>query len=249
MKNAVIVTAKGGNRSVENKNIIPVLGVPVLLYPLRAAKLASMTDGLFVSTEDLKIASLARKEGAEIIHRPETLSQPTSLHADVIKHAVEEANSLHPELENIIILLGNTVMVTPGIIDKCFQMLTNPENDCDSVTTVWRAQDDHPYRALKINDKGYVESFLDIQCGSNRQSYPPVFFYDQGIWAFKKECALDQKGPAPWTWLGKKCRMVERPWVTGRDIHSWIDVSASIWYLSSIQANDFMDYEELGPGT
>ena len=249
MKNVVIVTAKGGNRSVENKNIIPILGIPVMLYPLRAAKLASLVDGIYVSTEDPKIMALSGKEGAEIIDRPNSLSQPTSLHADVIKHAVEKVTSKHPDLKNVVVLLGNTVMITPGVIDKCFRMLDDPENDCDSVTTVWRAQDDHPYRALKVNQAGYIESFLDMKCGSNRQSYPPVFFYDQGIWAFKKECALELKGPTPWTWLGQKCRMVERPWVTGRDIHSWIDVSASVWYLSSIQANDFMDYEELGPGT
>jgi hypothetical protein len=34
--------------------------------------------------------------------------------------------------------------------------------------------------------------------------------------------------------LGVKCKLIERNWVTGRDIHGWIDVSASKWYLNDV---------------
>jgi CMP-N-acetylneuraminic acid synthetase len=243
MKNIVILTAKGGNTTVQNKNVIPILGVPVMLYPLRAAKLSVETHGIFVSTEDGFIANLAKKEGAHVIMRPHELSTPTSQHRDVIKFAVKQVEELHPEVENIIVLLGNTVQVTPGVIDKAFRMLN--EGDCDSVATVWMAQDDHPYRAMVRDENGFMQAFHNMEVSSNRQSYPTVYFYDQGIWAFKKNCAYEQKGPSPWVWLGKKCKMIERPWVTGRDIHSWIDISASVWYLNSIQVNDFMDYKDL----
>lgn len=243
MKTAVIITAKGGNTSVENKNAIPVMGVPVVLYPLRAAKLSSRTDHVFVSTEDRLIKHLATNEGAAVIDRPPELARPESQHKEVIAHAVEEVARLHPEVEHFAVLLGNTVMVTPGLIDRAFDLLQAP--DCDSVASVWRAQDDHPYRALRQNAEGYMESFTGEAVSSNRQSYPPVFYYDQGVWAFEKDCARRQEGPVPWVWLGKKCRMIERPWVTGRDIHSWIDISASAWYLSAIQVHDYLDYKDL----
>jgi len=232
MKNIVIVTAKGGNTSIENKNIIPVLGFPVVLYPIRAAKLALKVDDVYISTEDKFIKDLAIKEGIKIIDRPVELSTPKSQHKDVIKHAVKAIDC--DDNDNITVLLGNTVMCTPNLIDNGFEMLT--KEDCDSVLSAWKAQDDHPYRALKI-DNGYIKSFNNnTDCSSNRQDYPDIYYYDQGIWVFKKYCALEEKGPAPWVWLGTKCKMIERPWVTGRDIHSWIDVSASIWYLNQIQA-------------
>ncbi|MCH6255234.1 NTP transferase domain-containing protein [Puniceicoccaceae bacterium K14] len=243
MKNIVIVTARGGNASIENKNVIPVLGVPIMLYPIRAAKLSHRTDAIYVSTENDLIRDLAEKEEVNLIDRPESLSQNDSAHKDVIRHAVEEISELHPEAERFIVLLGNTVMVTPQIIDRAWELLEG--DDCDSVMTVWHAEDDHPYRALKKNDDGYMESFMGVECGSNRQSYPSVYFYDQGIWAFEKSCAIEQNGPIPWVWLGKKCRMIERPWVTGRDVHSWIDLSASLWYLNSIQTHDFQHFKEL----
>jgi N-acylneuraminate cytidylyltransferase len=191
---------------------------------------------VYVSTEDPDIKSMSLKEGAEIIDRPADLSRSDSLHRDVIAHAVRELEKIHPDLENVVVLLGNTVQVTPHIIDQCFAELESGE--CDSVATVWKAQDDHPFRALTVDEDGFAKSFLDVQVGSNRQSYPPVYFYDQGVWAFKKHCAFEQKGPSPWVWLGTKCKLLERLWVTGRDIHTWIDISASAWYLTAIQAND-----------
>lgn len=236
MKNIVILTAKGGNLSIPNKNLIPVLGVPLMLYPLRAAKMAASVDKIYVTTEDSRIKDLVLKEGVEVIDRPYELATPTSQHKDVIKHAVDYVLKRHPEAENFTVLLGNCVHITPEFIDKGFNMLREP--DCDSVATVWKAQDDHPFRAMVKNEKGYMESFTGQEVSSNRQSYPEVYFYDQGIWAFQKECALKMEGPSPWVWLGKKCKMIERLWVTGRDIHSWIDVSASVWYLHSLQGND-----------
>ena len=244
-RNVVIVTAKGGNTTLANKNVVPVLGVPVFLYPLRAAKMARLAQRVIVTTEDQTIRELALKEGVEVLDRPIELSQPDSQHKDVIRHAVAEIEREDREIENIIVLLGNTVQVTPGLIDKCFEMLDSGE--CDSVATVWKAQDDHPFRALTVDEAGYAKSFLGIEASSNRQSYPPVYFYDQGIWAFKKDCAFRQEGPSPWRWLGTRCRLLERLWVTGRDIHSWIDVSASAWYLTAIQTHDFESSEIVQP--
>lgn len=235
-KNVIILTAKGGNTTVQNKNIVPILGVPVFLYPLRAALLSRRAEAVYVTTEDPDIKSMTLKNGAQVIDRPADLSRSDSLHKDVIAHAVAELEKVHPDLENVVVLLGNTVQLTSNIIDQCFAELES--GSCDSVATVWKAQDDHPFRALTVDDKGFAKSFLNVEVGSNRQSYPSVYFYDQGVWAFKKQCAHEQRGPSPWVWLGQRCKLLERPWVTGRDIHTWIDVAASAWYLTTIQAND-----------
>lgn len=235
-KNVVIITAKGSNESLENKNLISINGLPIMCYPLREALKAKESDLVYVSTEDNQIAQVAEKEGAMIIKRPENLATPESQHKDVIKHAVESLIKDGVDFENVIVLLGNTVMITSSLIDQAFKMLNNP--DCDSIATVWKAQDDHPFRAMIKNEKGYMEAYSGEAESSNRQTYPDVFFYDQGIWAFKKDCALKMKGPKPWVWLGEKCKMIERPWVTGKDIHSWIDISACYWYLTSIQPHD-----------
>ena len=118
MRNVAIITAKGGNESVQNKNIIPILGVPIVLYPLRAALQARFIDEVYVSTEDPAIRYISEREGAKTIDRPKGLSTPESQHKEVIRHAVRFVESNNPDLQNIVVLLGNTVMVTSGLINK-----------------------------------------------------------------------------------------------------------------------------------
>jgi CMP-N-acetylneuraminic acid synthetase len=236
--NVAIITAKGSNESIKNKNLLPIMGIPAFLYPVKAAQQACNIDEVYVSTEDKEIKRVCLSEGISVIDRPEELSTPTSQHKDVIKHAVSWLP--YEKLDLVTVLLGNTVHLTPKLINESIDMIGE---DCDSVVSAWKAQDDHPYRALNIQD-GYVKSFLNKKVSSNRQSYPDVYYYDQGVWTFKKDCALNQKGPPPWVWLGKKCKILERSWVTGRDIHSWIDISASIWYLNSLQTSEYIDFKE-----
>lgn len=245
--NVVIITAKGNNTSLTNKNMLQVGGQPVLYYVIQAAKRAEKVNKIYLSTEDEGMKRFAQENGIDLIDRPQHLSQPESLHKDVIEHAVRQVQSVHPDLQNCMVLLGNTVMISKELIDTAFTMLE--EGDCDSVLSGWRAQDDHPYRALTLDDEGYLKSFLGVSAGSNRQSYPQVFFYDQGVWAFKWQCAIEQRGMSPWVWMGTKCRLIERMWVTGRDIHTWIDVSASQWYLSGIQPAGLDSFEIVKPKT
>src|SRR5690625_5780523 len=51
MKNVVLLTAKGGNQTLENKNIIPINGKPSMAWSIQAAKESQKIDEIFVTTE------------------------------------------------------------------------------------------------------------------------------------------------------------------------------------------------------
>ena len=68
---------------------------------------------------------------AEIIERPESLGGDTINHGDVIKHAVGYVDAKEENVENIVLLLGNTVMIDGKIIDHCLQILDD-KLDMDS---------------------------------------------------------------------------------------------------------------------
>ncbi|MDH3746350.1 MAG: hypothetical protein OES47_14725, partial [Acidobacteriota bacterium] len=102
----------------------------------------------------------------------------------------------------------------------------------DSVMTVWEAADDHPLRALEIQD-GLLRPYGgDRDVSTERQSYPPAYYYDQGVWAFRKECVDRRDGPNPWWWMGRRCHPIVRTWVTGRDVHTRFDLAIAEWWLS-----------------
>src|SRR5258705_392057 len=64
----------------------------------------------------------------------------------------------------------------------------------------------------------------EVWVSTERQSYPKAYYYDQGVWAFRKATVQAKDGPNPWWWMGKRVQPIVRPWVTGRDIHGLIDV-------------------------
>jgi CMP-N,N'-diacetyllegionaminic acid synthase len=222
--NVAIVTARAGSKSIVNKNVLPLLGQAMVQYPIKAAQAAKRIAEVWVSTDGDSIAEASRAAGAKIIPRPDELGGDSVNHGLVIKHAVEYVDGRVANLENIVLLLGNTVYIDGDIIDRALGLL-DERRDLDSVMTVWEAADDHPYRALQINGDGLVETFGGARTVSTeRQSYPKAYYYDQGVWAFRKQTVQSQDGPNPWWWMGKRVMPIVRPWVTGRDIHGPIDV-------------------------
>jgi len=243
--NAAIVTARKGSKSIRDKNVYKVAGRPLVAYPIQAALDANSIDRVYVSTDGEAIAEVSQNLGCEIIWRPEELGGDSVNHGDVIKHAVEYVDTLvGGALENVVLLLGNTVMVDDGVIDGAVQMLEG-RPDLDSVMTVWEAADDHPLRALEIHD-GLLRPYggADRQVSTERQSYKKAYYYDQGVWAFRKECVQRKEGPNPWWWMGKRSFPIVRAWVTGRDVHTHLDMAIAEWWLQHRNPSEVGSLEE-----
>ncbi len=233
--NVAIITARAGSKSIINKNVYEVEGKPLVYYPIQASLEAMKIDKVYISTDGEAIAEAGIKYGAEIIHRPEELGGDHINHGEVIKHAVEYVDARENNLENVVLLLGNTVMIDGKIIDHCLTQL-DERPDLDSCMTVWEAQDDHPLRAMSINDAGILEPYGDKtrNVSTERQSYPKAYYYDQGVWAFRKQTVQSRDGVSPWWWMGKKSLPIIRTWVTGRDIHTHFDLGISEWWLRNL---------------
>ena len=233
--NVAIITARAGSKSIINKNILEVRGKPLIHYPIKASQDATKIDKVFVSTDGEGIANASEENGAIVIPRPDELGGDSVNHGDVIKHAVEWVDDRYDNLENVVLLLGNTVYVDGQIIDKCLQKLED-EATLDSCMTVWEAQDDHPLRAMEISEEGLLRPYGNVErnVSTERQSYKKAYYYDQGVWAFRKYTVKSHDGPNPWWWMGKRSAPVLRTWVTGRDIHTYFDVGISEWWLDGL---------------
>ncbi len=230
--NAAIVTARAGSKSIPDKNVLPVGGRPLVSYPIAAAHAAERIDRVFVSTDGESIARVARSAGCTVIDRPPELRGDSVNHGDVIRHAVRAVDQEEPGLRIVVVLLGNTVMIDGPLIDRCVRRLEE-EPELDSVMTVWEAADDHPLRALEVAG-GLLRPYGDParEVSTERQSYPPAYYYDQGVWAVRKECVERRDGPSPWWWMGRRCAPLVRTWVTGRDVHTGFDAAVAEWWLA-----------------
>lgn len=229
--NIAIITARAGSKSIVNKNVMRIGGQPLVAYPIRAAIDAASINDVYVSTDCPVVAEVARSMNCEVIDRPEHLRTDDVNHGDVIRHAVHQVRRDKPTLANVTVLLGNTVMVEAELIDRANGELEG-DASIDSVMSVWPAADDHPLRAMEISDGLLSPYGGDREVSTNRQSYPAAYYYDQGVWTFRHECVDSHDGPNPWWWMGRRCRPIVRPWMTGRDIHDVLDVEAAQWWLS-----------------
>jgi CMP-N-acetylneuraminic acid synthetase len=230
--NIAIITARAGSKSIRNKNIMPVCGRPLVWYPIHAAEEARRIQRTYISTDSPEVMEVGRANGCEIIVRPEELCGDHVNHGDVIRQAVEYADAREQNLSNVVLLLGNTVMLDGALLDQALGMLDD-RADLDSVMSVWEAADDHPLRSLEIVD-GILRPYGDPnrQASTERQSYPKAYYYDQGVWAFRKECVQRRDGPSPWWWMGKRSAPIVRNWVTGRDIHTLLDEGFSEYWIA-----------------
>lgn len=69
-----VIPARGGSKRLPRKNIIEFRGRPIIAYTIEAALNSGLFKRVLVSTEDVEIADVARRFGAEIDKRPDSLA-------------------------------------------------------------------------------------------------------------------------------------------------------------------------------
>ena len=87
-KVVAIILARGGSKGLPGKNILPLLGKPVLTYTVEAALQAQTLDRVILSTDSEEIAEVGRKAGAEVpFIRPAELATDSAHPTAVLEHA------------------------------------------------------------------------------------------------------------------------------------------------------------------
>ena len=82
-----LIPARGGSKSIPRKNIIDFAGYPLISYSIAAGLAAETVTRVIVSTDDLEIAEISRKYGAEApFLRPAQFSQDHTPDLPVFLH-------------------------------------------------------------------------------------------------------------------------------------------------------------------
>ena len=66
MRNIAIIPARSGSKGIKDKNIKLLNGKPLLAYSIEAAIKSKCFDTVFVSTDSIKYAEIAKQYGAEV---------------------------------------------------------------------------------------------------------------------------------------------------------------------------------------
>ncbi len=207
-----LLLGREGSVGFPGKNIYPVLGRPLMAYPLMAAKRARNVDKIYVSTDSPKIKDIGRAYGSEIIDRPPELCTVAALGEHAFVHGYEYIRDHSAEkVEMVVLLFCNAATIMPETIDEGIRVLReNP--DLDSAVTVSKYNMWSPLRARKIGNEGLLHPFVPFEVfgdpstlNCDRDSQGDVWFADMGVSIVRPHCLENlDSGLLPQKWMGKR---------------------------------------------
>lgn len=174
MKNFAFVFARGGSKGLPGKNIKPLDGKPLIQYSIETAKDCPSIDEVFVSTDDIAIADVARKAGAIIIERPAELASDTSPEWLSWRHAIEWVENHYGKFKYFVSLPATSPLRDVSDVEGAITKLESSIADiCISVTPASRS----PYfNMVKVLDNGTCELVIKPEGAlTRRQDAPDVF--------------------------------------------------------------------------
>lgn len=225
MKVTALLTGRGNN-TLKDKNILDILGHPVLYYPAHAGRMAQSIDTYYCSSDDEQILNAASKEGFEPIIRPDELGAPTAQHIDAIMHAIGVIKKKEELADILVVILANNVTVKATWIDKCVQMMKD-DMSISAVVPVYKDNDHHPLRAKRVDKNNRLQMYernVTGKISTNRQDLPSCYFLSHNFWVLNTKMLLasNGEGQQPWSFMGNNIAYYEIE--ESIDIHKTIDL-------------------------
>ena len=225
MKVTALLTGRGNN-TLKDKNILDILGHPVLYYPAHAGARAKSIDTYYCSSDDNKILELAEKEGYQPIIRPDELGAPTAQHIDAIKHAIGEIEKKETLADIIVVILANNVTIKSEWIDECVKMMQD-DMTISAVVPVYEDNDHHPLRGKRIDQNNRLQMYeqgVTGEISTNRQDLPKCYFLSHNFWVLNTKLLKQSNGEGqqPWGFMGDNIAYYEIE--ESIDIHKMIDL-------------------------
>jgi len=183
MKVLAIIPARGGSKGIPSKNIQKLGKIPLVAYTINAAKNSKMINRIIVSTNNKKIANIAKKYGAEVpFLRPEKYSRDSSSTLDVVQHTLQFLEKTENYIPDIVTILLPTSPFRPSnLIDESIKQLKN--TNATSVVSVHKTRT-HPFKAFKQKKNFLIPFRLDYRKYYQRQKLPPFYHTTGAVYTF-----------------------------------------------------------------
>jgi CMP-N-acetylneuraminic acid synthetase/spore coat polysaccharide biosynthesis predicted glycosyltransferase SpsG len=121
-----IIPARGGTDSVPYLNIKRLGDRPLLAHTLAAAKAAACVDRVVVSTDDPRVAEVAKAHGAEVpFLRPVDLAADIPSLKPVIVHAVRETEKAGDRADIVVVLQVTSPFREAAAVDAAVERLVD----------------------------------------------------------------------------------------------------------------------------
>jgi len=189
-----LIPARGGSKGLPGKNIKLLLGKPLIARTIGQVKKSKYVDKIVVSTDDLKIADISRKYGAEVpFLRPAALAADTASSASVILHAIDFLEKKNIFFDYICLLEPTSPLRETKDIDIPIEMLVNTHR-AEAVVSISSLESRHPEFNITLTKNKYIRKYgtNEVIRTLRRQELKTAYFpegtiYISTVSAFKRK--------------------------------------------------------------
>jgi N-acylneuraminate cytidylyltransferase/CMP-N,N'-diacetyllegionaminic acid synthase len=177
-----LIPARGGSKGLPRKNIKPLLGKPLIAWTIEQAKESKYIDRIVVSTDDKKIAEIAKKYGAEVpFMRPMELATDEAKGIDVVLHAIQFFKKLYENDFILVYLQPTSPLRTSQDIDNALeQLFSNPK--AKAIVSVCECEH-HPLWSNTLPEDKCMKNFIRKEIlNKNRQELPKYYRLNGAIY-------------------------------------------------------------------
>jgi len=196
LKSICFIGARGGSKGVPQKNIRLINGKPLIAHTIISALDSGLYDHVVVSTEDKKIAQIAKKYGAEIpFLRPKNLSTDTAGFTDVMIHGINELKKLNYTFD----ILVNRDCTVPFIrnedVANSIKLLKNKK--CNAVFGVYRQHFNPYFNIMEETHNGFLQLSKKLKNRPTSRQKSPKVYQLNGLFVYNVDKFLKYKTPLP----------------------------------------------------
>jgi len=192
MKPVCFIGARGGSKGVPNKNLRLLAGKPLISYAITAALESNLFESVIVSTEDVKIAKVSRKYGADVpFIRPRKLATDRASMNDVMIHGIRKLRSLGYKFD-ILVNRDCTVPFLRSLdIDNSIKLLR--KGNCDVVLGVYRQHHNPYFNMMELDPKGFLKMSKKLSEQPMTRQNSPIVYQVNGLYTLFADKLLKHK--------------------------------------------------------
>ncbi len=168
--------ARGGSKGLPGKNIRPLSGKPLLAYAIEVGKQVRGVSQRIVSTDDERIAAVARQYGAEVpFMRPSELAADDTPEILAWKHAIEQVEKKNSRPVDVLLSIPTTSPLRVAEdVQACLDLLL--KSDADIVITVTETNRNPAFNMVTLDPEANARLVVALDRPvARRQDAPKVY--------------------------------------------------------------------------